>query len=67
MSGRQAARRLHEAIARYSGCAWQRERVETVCPLRHRGRINEFAWQILRCRDYPPGIETIRKTLERAT
>jgi hypothetical protein len=39
MSDRQAALVLHARLARYREGAWRRDRIEALCPPRHRGTI----------------------------
>ncbi len=65
MSGREAARYLHSALARYRAGAWQRTRVEATCPARHAGRIDELLWAILKSRDATPSETLIRAALAR--
>ena len=62
-SQREAARRLHQAISRYSCCAWQRERADLACPPRHAGKLTALLWQLLKVRDAIPSEPTVRRAL----
>jgi hypothetical protein len=64
-SSRGAARRLHEALERFSAGAWRRERGASSCPPRHAGRIEAVLWEILRARDHVPSVGTIRAAIGR--
>jgi hypothetical protein len=62
-SERETARCLRIALLRYRAGAWRRTRVETQCPPRHRGRLVELLWMILKVRDQVPSERTIRRAL----
>ena len=66
MSDRAAATMLRTKLARYQTGAWRRDRVEALCPTRHRSRIDELLWCVLRVRDYVPSERTIRAALAQA-
>ncbi len=57
------ARQVHVELSRYASSAWVLERVLDECPQRHLGRAREFAWHILRTRDYIPSVRALRRTL----
>lgn len=57
------ARQVHVELSRYASSAWTYERVVDELPSRHIGRAREYAWRILRVRDYVPSIRALRRTL----
>lgn len=59
----EQARELYRALVRYAGSAWKQERRVRSCPARHRDRIEEFCWHILKVKDQAVGIDRIRKVL----
>lgn len=63
MSDRAAAEWLHQRLARYSECAWRRDRNEETCPPRHAGRIDGLLWCVLKCSDRVVSERTIRRVL----
>jgi hypothetical protein len=63
MSERAAATMLRTKLTRYQTGPWRRDRFEALCPARHRGRIDELLWMILRVRDHVPSEMTIRRAL----
>ena len=65
MSDRAAATMLRTKLTRYQTGAWRRDRVEALCPARHRGRIDELLWCVLKVRDAVPSERTIRAALAR--
>jgi hypothetical protein len=66
MSGREAGAWLQTRLARYRAGAWQRDRVEALCPPRLAGRIDALLWCVLKCSDRLVGVELIRKVLSRS-
>ncbi len=62
-SDHEAARLLHQALERYAGCAWQRERSAPECPPRHAGRLTASCWHILHAVDRVPSEPLIRKII----
>ena len=62
-SDHEQARRLHRTIGDYATSAWLRERTLSLCPPRHKGRIREFCWMVLKTRDAVPSERTIRRIL----
>jgi hypothetical protein len=62
-SDRGAADRLRTLLIRYRECGWRRDRVLAQCPDRHRGKINELFWQLLKIRDAIPCDRTLRTAL----
>jgi hypothetical protein len=64
----EQARRLYRAINDYAASPWLRECGLLHCPKRHKGRVQEFCWMILKARDAVPARRTIRGILDgRAT
>jgi hypothetical protein len=64
MSGRAAAKYLHDALSRYSEGRFRRSRFETTCPPAHRGRLDEICWLLLKTTSgRVPSIPTIRRVL----
>jgi len=64
MDAAEAARLLATAIDRYRSSAWSRgERDAPECPARHRGRVEEMAWRILRVRTDGLSPRSIRRIL----
>jgi hypothetical protein len=63
LSDRAAAEVLRTKLTRYQTGAWQRDRAEVRCPDRHRGKLTELLWQVLRVRDMTPSARSIRKAL----
>jgi hypothetical protein len=67
-SHHEQARRLHRALANYATSAWLREGSLSLCPPRHKGRLTEYCWMILKSRDHVPSERNIRRILRgRAT
>jgi hypothetical protein len=64
-SANDAAHGLHQALDRYAGGPWRRERTAEACPPRHAGRLAGYCWQILRARDRTPSARLIRLILSR--
>jgi hypothetical protein len=63
VSDRQAAMMLRTKLDRYRLGAWRRERIEDVCPDRHRGTVTELLWTMLKVRDAIPCDRTVRAAL----
>lgn len=63
MSALTAATAIHCELTRYQSSAWTFERVLDECPQRHRGRLREFTWRILKARDYLLSVRALRRTL----
>jgi hypothetical protein len=63
LSNREIARRLRTTLSRYRDGRWRRECVEATCPMRHRGRLDEMLWLLLKTSDHVPSIATIRRVL----
>jgi hypothetical protein len=63
MSDRQAAAVLHQALDRYAGGAWQRERTCEVCPSRHAGKLTSLCWHLLKCHGHVVSERSIRRTI----
>ena len=64
ISDNAAADFLFAGLARYRETAWQRkDYAEALCPARHRGRIEEFYWMVLKSRDRLPGVRLVREVL----
>jgi hypothetical protein len=61
----EAAWRLHQALERYAGCAWPRERAAPGMPLRRVGKLTGLCWHILDAVEYVPSARTIRFILSR--
>lgn len=62
-SASATASAIHTELIRYRASGWVRERVEPECPVRHRGRLREFAWHILMTKDFIPSVRALRRTL----
>ena len=63
LSDNEAAHRLHDALARYAGGGWRRERAAEVCPARYGGRLTAHCWRILKARDATPSARSVRRIL----
>lgn len=64
MTGRAAAKHLHDALSRYESGRFRRSRFETTCPDAHRGRLDEICWLLLKTTSgRVPKISTIRRVL----
>lgn len=63
LSAREQARLLHQAVKRLRQTSWQYERTARTCPRRHRGKITEVCFAILRVHDAVPSERTIRRAL----
>jgi hypothetical protein len=59
----EQAKALETALARYAASAWQRERAAPELPPRHKGRIEEYLWRVMRAEPRTLGWERIRKIL----
>lgn len=66
MSDREIARRLRIALSTYYSGRWRRDRAEATCPARHRGKLTEILYLLLRVRDHVPSARLIRAVLSRA-
>jgi hypothetical protein len=66
MRDNAAADYLHAKLSRYASTAWQRDRVEALCPPRLAGRIEALLWCALKSRDHVPSERLIRLVLARA-
>jgi hypothetical protein len=65
VSRRGAAKRFHGAAYRYSCGAWIRDRAELTCPARHRGKVEEYCWRLLKTVNRVPGESSIRQIISR--
>lgn len=63
MRNRPAAAFLRTKLARYREGAWRRDRVEALCPARHRGTVTEMLWCVLKVSGRLVSERTIRRTL----
>jgi hypothetical protein len=62
-SDREVARQLRRALLTYRGGAWRREYSEALCPERHRGKLKQALWCLLKSRDAIPCDRSIRTAL----
>jgi hypothetical protein len=60
---REVARQLCKALLIYRAGAWRRDQNENLCPVRHRGKLKQALWCLLKSRDAIPGDRTIRAAL----
>jgi hypothetical protein len=67
MSNTAASEWLHQRLARYNECGWQRDRVAETVPLRLAGHLNGLLFCVLKCRDRVPSARLIRLVLSRAS
>jgi hypothetical protein len=65
-SDREIARLLRAVLVTFRNGRWRRDRVETTCPLQHRGKLQQVLWLILKTRDAIPSERTIRRALSGA-
>ncbi|MET4244604.1 hypothetical protein [Bradyrhizobium sp. RT10b] len=66
MSNHQAADFLRGKLIRYRAAAWQREYAADRCPTRHRDKLTEILWLILKTTfDAIPSDRTVRAALAR--
>ena len=65
LSDRELARRLRHVLSVYREGRWRRDRSEPTCPTRHRGRLDEVLWMILKTRDAVPSERLLRLVLSR--
>lgn len=67
-SDREVARQLRSALAIYRACAWRRDASLNLCPPKYAGTVKAAFWKCCKAVDAtPPGVETIRKVLARAS
>jgi hypothetical protein len=59
----EQAKALETALARYAASAWQRERAAPELPPRHKAKIEEYLWRVMRAEPRTLGWERIRKIL----
>jgi hypothetical protein len=67
MTKSAASEWLRQRLARYSECAWQRDRVAEAVPPRLAGHVNGLLWCVLKCRDRVPSARLVRLVLSRAS
>jgi hypothetical protein len=65
MSDRAVARLLRAALLAYRNGRWRRDRIELTCPIKHKNKLVQVLWMILKTRDAIPSERTIRAALSR--
>lgn len=64
LSEREAAAAIAAKIDQYRNRGgWRRDRLEAVCPARHRGKIEEILYALLKVQDAEPSKATICRAL----